>query len=171
MKGVELLEQNKFSCHWSDKKLYTGNRVSHYVDCFHAANPLKPTEKYWQIIIFYSNDLVELIEVKYETTIKKGGTLYTVISNAETRYTVRDKGKITFYNHKKFTLSEFLFSLKNYLEEYENIMLFFKAEDIPYAKVDDYNNVTLTELLTNIERKNRIKVVRNRGGFKIIKEW
>lgn len=170
-KGVRLLEKSNFTCHWSDQKLYTGDKVSMLVNCFHTANPEKPSEKYWQITLIHNHNLIEYIEVVYEATIKQEGTRYTINNNTKTSSIVRDKGSITFNNSKQFTLSEFLFSLKRHLEEFENIKLFFKVEDIPHSTIGEYKNVTLNELMTDIDQKNLIKIERKHDIITIVKEW
>ena len=97
--------------------------------------------------------------------------LVTVTSKAKVSSTVRDVGTISFNNNKKYILTGFLYSLKKYLEEYENIKLTFKTEDIPYAEVDEYNNVTLSELLSDIDKKNMIKINQSANNIVILRDW
>ena len=123
----------------------------------------------------------EKIEVKLDNVYPPTGEvaaknigsklLVTVTSNADTRSIVRDVGTISFNNNKKYVLTGFLYSLKNYLAEYENITLSFKAEDIPYAEVDDYHNVTLSQLLSDIDKKNMIKIKQSASDIIILRDW
>jgi len=127
------------------------------------------------------SDNAEKIEVKINNIhpssdntgeqIENNKLLVTVTSKAKISSIVRDVGTISFNNNKKYILTGFLYSLKRYLEEYESITLTFRAEDIPYAEVDDYNSVTLSELLSDIDKKNMIKVKQSANSIVIQRDW
>ena len=108
-----------------------------------------------------------------EIAVKSIGSklLFTVTSNADTSSVARNVGTISFNKNKKYVLTGFLYSLKSYLKEYENITLSFKAEDIPYAEVDDYHNVTLSQLLSDIDKKNMITIKQSASDIIILRDW
>lgn len=174
-KGKVLLEQNAFSCSWANDKTSFGDEKVNYIYCFFQSNTSKEN---WQIVILHSYQIVKDIKVKYIASSGKVSTqkndhklLITVTSNAKTGSIVRDVGTILFNNDKKYVLTGFLYSLKNYLQEYEGITLTFKIEDIPYAEIDDYNNVTLSELMSDIDKKYQIKVKMSPKNIIILRDW
>jgi hypothetical protein len=172
--GKELLEQNAFSCFWANDKTSFANEKVNYIYCFFQSNAAKEN---WQVVILHSYKIVKDIKVKYITSGKVSTQknshklLITVTSNAKTRSTVRDVGTISFNNNKKYVLTGFLDSLKRYLEEYESISLTFKVEDIPYAELDDYHKVTLSELMSDIDKKYQVKVKKSPKKIIILRDW